>query len=245
MRVSLSLHFLLSCLIGFTISCTNVQTKSVTTNQTDTTIVPPSAAISPVVSITLIDSTNQMIDPRDGEIYAIVKIGNQTWMAENLRYNAVGSIINLKNPSKAYGRLYKINTAQTACLDGWHLPSDAEWDEVEMAHGMPAFFIGKSGWRGEHAANMRSVTGWKDDDGNTNSLGFNVLPAGYYTSEEMGFPNVGLEGLGFSAAFWSSIDINVGYARFMFSAKKFVNKWEDTNNDSNAGLSCRCIKNQS
>lgn len=190
---------------------------------------------------------DSITDERDGEVYATIKIGKQTWFAENLRYKTDGSIINPDNPSKSYGRLYEINTVQTACPKGWHLPTDKEWDELEIAHGMPVSFIGKGGWRGEHAVNLKSTDNWKKNGNGTNKLGFNVLPAGYYFSEKMG-ELAGLEGLGFSAAFWSAIRFDavlgfeVGYARFMFSSRLFVNKWEDINNESEASLSCRCVK---
>lgn len=186
-------------------------------------------------------SSNIFTDERDGETYKTITIGSQIWMAENLRYNNKGSMVNLSFPNKYYGRLYSIISAQTACPDGWHIPTDREWDELEMAHGMPFTFIGQGGWRGEHAMKMRSTSEWGDNDKGTNQLNINVLPAGYYFGTEQEELE-GLEGLGFSAAFWSSIIDGVGYARFMFSSKLFVNKWPDTNNDSGAALSCRCVK---
>lgn len=195
-------------------------------------------ASSPLDLSTL--NIKSVTDSRDGENYKVVTIGKQIWLAENLRYAAAGSRVNPDNPSKTYGRLYDLTSAQTACIKGWHLPSDAEWDILEMAHGMPASFIGKSGWRGEHAPSMRSSTEWGEKGDGTNSLNFNILPAGYYASGKMGLPQ-GLEGLGYSAAFWSSIKNEVATARFMFDVRKFINKWDDTNNDSGVELSCRCI----
>ncbi len=189
----------------------------------------------------VLQSTDIFTDDRDGETYKTVKIGPLTWMAENLRYNSKGSMVNPAFPNKSYGRLYFIGSAQSACPDGWHLPSDREWDEVEMAHGMPFTFIKQGGWRGEHAINMRSTSEWGEDGNGTNQLGFNVLPAGYYFGPAQG-ELLGLDGLGFSAAFWSSVEDGVGQARFMFSTRLFVNKWPDTNDDSGAALSCRCVK---
>jgi uncharacterized protein (TIGR02145 family) len=180
-------------------------------------------------------------DQRDGEKYATVVIEGRTWFAENLRFDAEASMLNPDNPSASYGRLYTVIAAQTACPKGWHIPSNREWDILEMAHGMPAGDTAKGGWRGEHAANLKSGSAWDDNGNGVNTLGFNVLPAGYFFSGNMGGER-GIHGLGYSAAFWSSRVKGVASARFMFSPRNFVNKWDDTDDDTGAALSCRCVK---
>jgi len=90
-----------------------------------------------------------------GKTYKTVKIGTQTWMAENLNYDVKGSkcygesghvitdfdeddnpVIKTISKKEAqdncakYGRLYDWKTANKVCPKGWHLPSNEDWDKL-------------------------------------------------------------------------------------------------------------------
>ena len=101
-------------------------------------------------------------DPRDGQKYKTVQIGSQVWMAENLNvgtridgiYDAEDNGIIEKycyDDSQFncddYGGLYQwnelmnytaIECARGICPDGWHVPSDDEWKDLESCLGMDA-----------------------------------------------------------------------------------------------------------
>jgi len=109
-------------------------------------------------------------DPRDGKTYKTVTIGKQTWMAENLNYEAAGSKVYDNNPANAqkYGRLYNWETAKKACPPGWHLPSDAEWQEL-------VYFVGGKAVAGKK---LKASSGWNYSGNGEDAFGFSALPGG-------------------------------------------------------------------
>ena len=89
-----------------------------------------------------------IVDERDGQEYEYTTIGNQVWMAQNLNYDAEGSIVPDCNDSNCllYGRYYDVvkdtsinympdtelnkELIKTLCPQGWHLPSRKEWKKL-------------------------------------------------------------------------------------------------------------------
>jgi len=155
-----------------------------------------------------------------GETYQTVVIGTQTWMARNLNYAASGSECYNKDPADCaiYGRLYDWETAKNVCPSGWHLPSDAEWDDLGTEVG------DLSGTK------LKSATGWKVADGytGTNEFGFSALPGGYGYAEDGGYGHAEVGEVGY----WWTASENDGmpYCRNMHYNNKYL------------GLSCSELK---
>ena len=123
----------------------------------------------------------EMTDERDGQVYKTVKIGTQTWMAENLNYaypkqdsssDSVSWCYNNEPDSCAkYGRLYTWDAAMNSCPQNWHLPSYGEWDVLTaLANYEPNYF--------------KSTSGWSEDGNGSDIFGFGVLPGGIYKGEK-------------------------------------------------------------
>jgi uncharacterized protein (TIGR02145 family) len=176
---------------------------------------------------TIVADANTFIDPRDGQIYKIVKIGNQWWFAQNLNYQTGNSWCYNNNPANCttYGRLYDWETAKIACPPGWHLPSDAEWSQlIEYLGG--AYIAG---------GKMKSTTVWNTPNTNaTNSSGFSGLPGGVLDFD-MKFKYIGGNGY-----WWSSTKDNTGTGNG-FSLFYDRGGFYDVNGIIN-GESVRCVR---
>jgi uncharacterized protein (TIGR02145 family) len=168
-----------------------------------------------------------LTDVRDGNQYATVEIGNQCWMAENLAYlPSVHNTSSETNPRYyvygysgtnvaaakselnygTYGVLYNYLAAQNACPTGWRLPSDSEWQALEMGLGMSSAQAGMNGYRGTGNVGSKlagSALLWQEDYMvNHSDFGlsnFNALPGGLFNDGSSNFEN-----LGYSATFRSS-----------------------------------------
>ena len=209
----------------------------------------------------------------DGNQYGTVQIGEQCWMAQNLRTTkfADGTSISLGSSSSSttayryypnnssnnvssYGYLYNWSAVmhgfgssdanpsnvQGICPNGWHIPSNAEWEQLsdyltqsECQCGDNVDNIAKS---------LASISGWNSSTttcavgnipANNNCTGFGARPAGNYDGS---FRNFGKLAFFWSAtqrnnsnAYFSSI--NYDYATISSS---ICNKYD--------GRSVRCIK---
>jgi uncharacterized protein (TIGR02145 family) len=152
-------------------------------------------------AVAVADTDSTFTDTRDGKTYKIVKIGNQTWFAENLNYAAKGSVCydNEDANCAKYGRLYDWNTAMKACPVGTHLPTDKEWDTL----------VNYVGGGKKAGTKLRSSTGWDDYEGEsgngTNEYGFLALPGGF--SHDVSFYYAG-----HNSFWWSATEFGADHA---------------------------------
>ncbi|MFN8257404.1 MAG: fibrobacter succinogenes major paralogous domain-containing protein [Bacteroidales bacterium] len=139
----------------------------------------------------------------DGNIYNTIKIGQQEWMAENLktiRYRNGDTIattvpatldisytkekyqwvLNGDNKNlETYGRMYNwyaINDDRGVCPAGWHVPGSAEWDTLIN-------FVGEESTAGGLLKEQGTAHWTIPNTGANNKFGFNGLPCGYRTEK--------------------------------------------------------------
>jgi len=159
-------------------------------------------------------------DSRDGQVYKTVEIGDQIWMAENLKYKTTGAFCfeNSKAYCDTFGYLYTYKTATKSCPAGWHLPTRAEFVTL----------INKLG--GDEKAGKQLIKG--------GGSGFNALFGGDYTSDNDFF-----YGLGRNVSFWTSTVANSEDAFTMQIAQEDNSITVYQNLFAN-GYYIRCVKNQ-
>ena len=185
-------------------------------------------------------------DSRDGQSYDVVKIGDLTWMAENLNFETAGSFC-LDGDSrncKRLGRLYSWAEAKTVCPEGWRLPTSADFAQIlaQSLDGNPGAVSNEAG------AKLKSSDGWFKKGNGSDEFGFNALPAGYrvaISKADDGTISGGkFDGIGGYAYFWSATEDSENpesNAYYMFLA--FNSKSASVNSFSkNDYRSVRCVQ---
>jgi uncharacterized protein (TIGR02145 family) len=171
----------------------------------------------------------------DGNVYQTVTIGTQVWMAENLKVThyrngdpipnvtdggtwaglTAGAYCNYNNDAGydgTYGHLYNwysINDSRNMAPAGWHMPSDAEWKQLEIYLGLSQAEADAEDWRGNDEGGKLKEVGtthwWSPNTGATNESGFSALPGGVRHNLPV------YDYMGIGAYFWSSTESGGSY----------------------------------
>jgi len=166
-------------------------------------------------------------DEKSTEIKSIQMPDGRIWMAKNLDIAIGKSECYDKDPANCQkcGRLYDWETAMKACPNGWHLPTDAELENMFGAINGEVE-IGKS---------LKSKEGWKDNGNGIDAYGFSILPCGR-SSDDGTFDRMGNVG-----TLWSTAEINAKKA-WVYAMINTDNKPYKDSISKDGLRSVRCIK---
>lgn len=195
-------------------------------------------------------SNSQTVTDIDGNNYKAVKIGNQWWMTGNLkvtRYRTsepiplVTDLSKWKNLSTGaycnynddannvaiYGRLYNwyaANDSRKIAPAGWHVATDAEWNQLILTLGGASVAGGKLKESG--------LAHWQDpNSGATNEYGFFALPGGWRGDDGE------YDHLGSLAVFWPSTESHFAWCLSCSYSLAYNLEY-----NRQYGFSVRCVK---
>lgn len=226
---------LVFCMLAFVLFACHKEENKEPQNQ------EPTVQEDLTMQIHLYPATAQVVENAvsdiDGNVYDAVQIGEQLWMAENLRttHYADGTEIPLGD-STVFGTAYRylpngneenVSTcgylynyaaavgtdanvvAQGVCPEGWHVPNDAEWTQLTNYVSSQSDFV-----MGNDAQNiakaLASTTGWKSSN-NDYAVGNNPSlnnATGFSTLPAGSFYNNVYTYFNYTANFWSSTEVN-------------------------------------
>jgi len=216
------------------------------------------SAVSPIIFNS--DLAYGSISDSDGNLYKTIQIGTQTWMAENLRttkFNDGASLphvtvdtewealttpgycwynndpLSFRETNGGLYNWYAVNTGKL-CPEGWHVPTNAEWNSL-------------SDYLGTVAGGMMKETGtskWVDPNtGASNISGFTAIPGGSREPYFLEWSYSTFSYIGYYGTWWSATEYSnpkAGYAAGLYAKEStFNNEYIPA---KVAGLSVRCLK---
>ena len=141
-----------------------------------------------------------------------------------------------------YGRLYNwfaVADSRNIAPAGWHVPSDAEWKQLEMYLGMSQAEADATGWRGNDEGGKLKEAGtthWMPDNvGATNESGFTALPGGY--RYDVGY----FDSMGYLTVYWSSTE-DGSYSSWVRLLSSYYSEVYRPGSNWLGGISVRCVK---
>lgn len=209
----------------------------------------------------------------DGNVYQTIQIGNQVWMAENLKvthyrdgteipfceydvnwwvfYRSGAYCYYFNNSSNGfiYGALYTwytVSDSRNVAPEGWHVPTDEEWKELEMSLGMSQSEADDTGYRGTNEGSKLAGnaglwnSGALKNNSEFGSSGFTARPGGRKNYSD-GFSGY----MGDFAFFWSATegDSTHAWGRKLYSVGSDIYRLSNGHNKK-YGFSIRCVRDQ-
>ncbi|MFO7891378.1 MAG: FISUMP domain-containing protein [bacterium] len=254
---------------GGTVTVTATSANTSTSSRSGTVTVSGTGVSSKTVNVTQAGGaeTGIMTD-QDGNVYQTVKIGNQWWMAENLKvthYRNGDPIPNITSDSEwtglstgaycvydnnesyadTYGYLYNwyaVNDSRNIAPEGWHVPTDEEWKQLEMYLGMSQSEADDTGYRGTNEGSKLAGNAslWPYGSLENNAVfgtsGFSAFPGGYRDDDDGTFSDVGS-----NAYFWSATEgsTNTAWGRYLYYGISSIDR---SNYNKPYGFSVRLVK---
>jgi len=179
------------------------------------------------------NSTCGTVTDIDENVYQTVLIGEQWWMAENLKTDINNRYCYDDNESNCdtHGGLYQWEDALTVCPEGWYLPSDEEYTILIEHLGGESVAGGK----------LKDNINWNG----TNESGFTAISAGYKYSG--GYNYMGNSSQNWVLArgyFWSSTALNQTVKKVMYlqTSEEYVINSSGFN--KSFGMSIRCLRDE-
>jgi uncharacterized protein (TIGR02145 family) len=200
------------------------------------------------------DENVDIITDIDGNEYQVVRIGDQWWMMQDLKVTQyrngddipllvdnsnwsstiIGAHCFFENDAnytiwqRAFYNWFAVSDPRGLGPEGWHVPSEAEWDELKDYITMDAGPLKEAGT--EH---------WFEPNNATNETGFTSLPSGH-----RGGYSGGYFGLGTTSSYWLSneFDSTRGYYEHMYYNTNTLYGMDIIMMNKNMGYSVRCIK---
>jgi len=145
---------------------------------------------------TALNNFEDSVEDAEGNLYRTVKIGDQLWLADNLRSAKFqdGSKVKTgfiydddENNLLEFGRLYDwhdVSDQRNICPVGWKVASDEDWKSLEKTIGVPEDDLDTMGWRGDNDVGVTIKEAQPDsifkkfDQSQVNRYNFFARPAG-------------------------------------------------------------------
>jgi len=198
---------------------------------------------------------NETMTGNDGKVYQTVQIGDQVWMAENLRetqYRNGDAIPNVTDNStwaglstgarcaynnsettaNTYGYLYNwyaVDDSRNLAPSGWRVPTDGDWKALEMHLGMSQSEADNDRYRGTNEGSKLAGNAslWASGDLKNNA----AFGESGFTALPGGYRSIfsgSFHNLGYIAYFWSATeyDTSLAWSRLLYYSRSDVRRFD-------------------